>query len=150
MVLSNELKQLKISQLDKMDEFLRNNDVINLQSGKYDLGDECFAVVSEYETKANEEIVYEAHKKYIDVQYLIYGREMVWLTKEDASACVQAYDNKGDYALYKSEDKIPVILPAKYFLVLYPEDLHSPGYAVGEKKKVKKIVFKIKKNEVNN
>ena len=146
MILSNELTQLGIPHLEKIQNFFREHNLIHLENGKYELGDTCYASVSEYETKKDEEIVYEAHEQYIDVQYLISGREIVWLTSKENSACIREYDKVGDYALYKSVRAEPIILPSGFFLVLQPNDLHSPGHARAEAQKVKKIVFKIKKS----
>ena len=146
MILSNELTQLGIPYLEKIQNFFREYDLIHLENGKYELGDACYASVSEYETKKDEEIVYEAHEQYIDVQYLILGREIVWLTKKENSVCIREYDDVGDYALYKSNEAEPIILSSGYFLVLQPDDLHAPGYSFSDGQKVKKIVFKIKKN----
>jgi beta-galactosidase beta subunit len=48
--------------------FIRENNLHALPLGRYDLEDGVFAIVQEYFTK--EESFYEAHKKYIDLQYM--------------------------------------------------------------------------------
>ena len=144
MILSNELMQLGIPYLEKIHNFIKDNNLMQLESGRYELGDACYASISEYDTKKDEEVVYEAHEQYIDVQYLILGKEIVWLTSKENSDCIRKYDKVGDYALYKSVRAESIILPSGYFLVLQPNDLHSPCHAVADSEKVKKIVFKIK------
>lgn len=146
MILSNELNQLGIPYSEKIRNFIKDNNLVCLEGGRYELGNECYASISEYDTKKDEEIIYEAHKQYIDVQYLISGREIVWLTKKENSVCIREYDDVGDYALYKSEKAEPTILSSGNFLVLQPDDLHAPGHSLFDTEKVKKIVFKIKKN----
>lgn len=146
MILSNELTQLGIPHLEKIQNFFREHNLIHLENGKYELGDTCYASVSEYETKKDEEIVYEAHEQYIDVQYLISGREIVWLTSKERAVCIRKYEEVGDCALYKGEMAESIILHSGYYLVLKPDDLHAPGYSVENSEKVKKIVFKIKKD----
>ena len=49
-----------------------------LPAGKYPIdGDNIFALVSEYKTKSEAEGKLEAHRKYIDVQYVISGEELM-------------------------------------------------------------------------
>ena len=46
--------------------------------GRHDLdGDACFALVQTYETKPHEGAKFEAHRKYIDVQFIHRGRETI-------------------------------------------------------------------------
>ena len=145
LIISNEIKELKIFKSKKIIQFLENNDVISLSNGKYDLGDDCYVVVNEYETKNDGEIIYEAHEKYIDVQFLVYGEEAVWITDKENSICTRAYDLENDYALYNSKNGVKQILTKGMFMALYPNDLHAPGYSSNMMPcRVKKLVFKIK------
>ncbi|HAI85169.1 MAG TPA: YhcH/YjgK/YiaL family protein, partial [Chitinophagaceae bacterium] len=52
--------------------YLKNTDFIHLPKGKYTIdGEQLFAIVNEYDTvdAANEQC--EAHKKYIDIQFIV-------------------------------------------------------------------------------
>jgi YhcH/YjgK/YiaL family protein len=48
--------------------------------GRHEIdGDDVFALVQRYTTKPIEERVFESHRKYIDIQYVLQGREvMCW------------------------------------------------------------------------
>jgi hypothetical protein len=63
---------------DKAFNFLKSNDLPGLEIKRYDIdGDNLFAPVSEYMTKNEEDAKYEAHQKYIDIQYVVSGKELI-------------------------------------------------------------------------
>ena len=49
----------------------------DVEIGVYEITPRVKAIVSEYTTKEINENGYEAHREYIDIQYLISGEEMV-------------------------------------------------------------------------
>lgn len=50
----------------------------SLPDGRYDIdGDMIYAMAAAYDTKTAEEIKFEAHKKYIDIQLLLEGAEFL-------------------------------------------------------------------------
>ena len=85
-------------------DYLKNTDLINVPSGKYELdGDLIFALVQEYDTKSEEEALMESHFKYIDIQYIIEGKELMGLvTKTDHVATLVNLEK--DYASYDEEN----------------------------------------------
>ena len=55
---------------------LRDTDLATREVGRYELdGDRVFALIHRYETKPVEKGIWEAHRKYIDVQYVARGDE---------------------------------------------------------------------------
>ena len=55
-------------------EFIINNDLNSFKNGKYEIdGEKITANIQEYDTK--NEGLFEAHRKYIDIQYMIKGSE---------------------------------------------------------------------------
>ena len=63
---------------DKAFTFLKSNDLSKLEIKRYDIdGDNLYAPVSEYLTKNEEDAMFEAHRKYIDIQYVITGSEQM-------------------------------------------------------------------------
>ena len=49
----------------------------DVEIGVHELSPRVKAIVSEYTTKLENEYGYEAHRKFIDIQYLISGKEKV-------------------------------------------------------------------------
>ena len=62
--------------VSKAVEFLNSNDVLTLENGKYDLGDDCVCKVMEYQTHDEpEEVLLEVHREYLDLQIVVKGTE---------------------------------------------------------------------------
>ncbi len=107
-------------------------------------GDEIFVLVNEYTTKENELNVLEAHRKYIDLQYMIEGTETIEYEVMDGHRLHQEYNEEDDYSLFTPKNSTKLTLSRGEFVVFYPQDLHLPGIAFNDKsEKIKKLVFKI-------
>ena len=125
-------------------DYLKNTDLVNLPSGKYELdGDHIFALVQEYDTKNEEEALMESHFKYIDIQYIIEGKELMGLvTKTDHVATLVNLEK--DYASYDEENYSFMLFEEGMFGVYFPDDIHLPCIQLDEPARVKKVVIKIK------
>jgi len=127
-------------------KFLNDID-LSLGLGKHVIdGENVFAIVSEYETKPRAEGRFEAHRKYVDIQFLLSGRERLgWAALEDLTPEV-LYDPERDVEFLKSLPEIPTISTLKpgMFIAFFPEDGHMPGLTCAVKpESVKKVVVKI-------
>ena len=115
------------------------------ENGKYELEDGAFANVFSYTTNLRSDSKYEAHKKYIDVQLILSGTEIIAVESLDTMythACIKPYEF--DAELYAgNDDGVDYVMNAGDFLILLPEDAHMPGVAVDEPTEVKKVVLKI-------
>lgn len=127
--------------------FLQSHDFTKVATGKYPIeGDRVFAIVQRYNTRALADCKPETHRKFLDVQYLVKGKEyMGWCALGHAIEVAEAYDDDKDVAFYK--ELIPesnILLSAGVFAILYPNDVHRPGGAVeGKSLPVIKVVVKI-------
>ena len=111
--------------------------------GRFDLdGDHCFALVQTYETKLMEKAKFEAHRKYIDVQYIVSGIEKMGYAPIDHLQVVTPYDETKDAEMLKGTGDFLTAQPGM-FLVFFPHDAHMPGLAADQPMKVKKVVVKI-------
>lgn len=123
--------------------FLSDTDFTKVPLGKYELdGDNIYYMVQKYDTNPDKTVA-EAHKKYIDIQYIVKGEEIIAIAPiQSEKTEVEAKEEK-DVWFYECETQ-PLILKDGEFMVLYPSDLHLPGKAVNEPKEVLKIVVKVK------
>lgn len=124
---------------DFIKEFLKNPKDL----GKHQIdGDTVYAVVQEYETKAP--VKFEAHKKYIDIQFIISGREKIGYADIASLELDTEYSDETDAAFYaKRENITELVLESGMFAVFYPEDGHMPGCFVEAPENVHKIVVKV-------
>ncbi|MCW3079547.1 YhcH/YjgK/YiaL family protein [Segetibacter sp.] len=124
--------------------YLNETDFSAMEMGKHEIeGDNIFAIVNEFETKDKHECEAEAHKKHIDIQYLVKGTEMFGYAPLTTQKPVTDYDEANDVAIYK-EAVSYLKLEAGMFIIFYPTDLHQPEVREFEPVLVKKVVVKIK------
>ncbi len=112
-------------------------------------GSEVYAMIQRYATVAESEIKWEAHKKYIDIQYMMNGREYIGWAKAGDIAQKNSYDEANDCILAEYPKVQPVFLPLYKddFAIFFPQDLHKPKCRYDETtSQVTKIVIKIAVN----
>lgn len=116
------------------------------EDGKYVIdGESIYANVSSYTTKPREGALFEAHKKYIDLQLMLDGSEFIgWSPLENVTQESEEYSKGGDIAFYSGDADINLPLKSGYFTLLFPCDAHMPCIAVDEPARVRKMVIKVK------
>jgi YhcH/YjgK/YiaL family protein len=123
-------------------DYLRTTDLDSLQSGKHDIdGDTIFALVQEYNTKPSDECKLESHKKYIDIQYVIRGEEMMGVTTQNNQKIIEINEEK-DYTFYEGTTSL-VRVSKGMFTIFFPDDLHQPCVQTETISEVKKVVIKV-------
>ncbi len=116
--------------------------------GTYQINSRVRAIVSEYETKVENEVEYEAHRKNIDIQYLLRGEERVACLPIDKLKETVPYSEEKDAAFFMSSlQPIEMTLGGGYFAIFFPQDGHMTQLSVGGPEMVKKVVVKIKIEE---
>lgn len=144
----DQLKNAKLyfsigERIAKALQYLETTDFSNIEAGKYDIdGDLIYAVVSVYNTKPLSSAKWEAHKRYIDVQYVFSGKEKMGVTSSDKVIPIEEYNIDNDYAIYKGDGNY-IYVEEGSFAVFFPSDIHMPGLSVNIPKEVKKVVVKV-------
>jgi len=129
--------------LDAAFEYLQSHNLKDLPAGKHEVdGGNVFALVQDYETKPADECFFERHEKYIDVQYVVYGSELIGYAPLLEQEVVEEFNKEHDYGLHKGAASF-VKVDAGMFAIFFPGDLHMPGTAA-KAAKVRKIVVKVK------
>jgi len=125
-------------------KFLETQDLKSLSIGRHEIdGDNCFALVQEYDSKPIEQGKWEAHRRYIDVQYVVDGTERMGYADIRTLTVTQEYDESKD-AMLLAGDGDMLTFKAGSFAVFAPEDAHMPQIAVTEPQKMRKIVVKVR------
>lgn len=124
-------------------DWLRATDLNALPVGRVDLeGDQLFALVQEYDTKPMADGLWEAHRQYIDVQYVVRGHERMGYTPLETITVTKPYDAEKDYLNGTGPGSF-VDAPAGMVFVLWPGDAHMPGMQVNGAASVRKVVLKV-------
>ena len=128
-------------------EHLKQTDFEALPVGNYDLqGKDIYVQVFDMTTKPFTETRPEVHRQYADVQFSVSGCEKIGVASDDGSNTV-AEDLLAErdllfYAGVKNESML-TMTPGS-FAVFLPSDVHRPGVALDEPKKVRKVVVKVR------
>jgi YhcH/YjgK/YiaL family protein len=127
-------------------EFLKKAVNEEYKDGNYEIdGKNIYAFISSYETKTESEVQFEAHNKYIDIQCVVSGTEVIGFESEKEVTLTQDYKDGNDicfYALNENYDKIA--LKKGEFVIIMTDELHAPCLSVENKpENVRKIVVKI-------
>jgi YhcH/YjgK/YiaL family protein len=110
-------------------------------AGRHELDENMYALVQEYNTKLKEEGKWEAHRRYIDLQYVVQGAEGMGYANIHHLQQGE-YDASKDFLpLFGEGDQVK--LKSGCFVLLFPEDAHMPGMAIENPEPAKKVVIKI-------
>ncbi len=128
----------------KVLEFMKSKDISKLANGKYEIdGTNSYIIVSDNDLRTIENAPLEAHREYIDLQYLISGKERIGVKNSaDCKSVKTPYKPKDDIMFFSDSYTKFVDLNPGEFTVLTPSDAHAPLIGKG---KVRKAVFKVKK-----
>jgi YhcH/YjgK/YiaL family protein len=123
-------------------EYVNEIDINAIAAGRHEIdGEAMYALVQEYDTKLKEEGKWEAHRRYIDLQYVVKGVEGIGYANIHHLKQGE-YDTTKDFLPLQGEGDL-VTVRSGSFVLLFPEDVHMPGMAIGMPAHVKKIVLKI-------
>jgi len=125
-------------------EYLQRTDFSQLANGKYELdGENAFAIVNRYDTHNADELKWEAHRKYIDIQFLASGFEQVGIEQIERFIPATEYDDAKDVQFFSGGGN-SFKLNEKEFVIIFPHEVHKPGILLNEKTSVTKVVIKVK------
>lgn len=124
-------------------KFLRDTDFAGAEPGKYPLsGGGTYATVSEYLTR--ESAPFEAHRKFIDIQFIVSGREYIDVAPLGAMSVVRDdYNPEKDIMFFTVSGYERRLADSGRFLILFPGDAHRPCMSVEKAEPVKKVVVKV-------
>lgn len=122
--------------------FLQQPNLAKLEAGKHVLdGDKLYASISWNKGRKKSSAKLEAHRKYIDIQYVIEGYdEMGWRLTKECKAIDAAYKADGDIEFFNDTPKVWKKVKAGHFAIFFPEDAHAP---VVSDQDIYKVVIKV-------
>ena len=118
----------------------------NFETGRRELdGDRVYLNCCAYETHSPQGAMAEAHRQYIDVMYMVEGQETIYVKAASCLKNITAEYDPSLEALFADtdEDVTPVRLTAGSFVILFPQDAHTPGCWADGPCDVKKIIGKV-------
>ncbi|MFI5162849.1 MAG: YhcH/YjgK/YiaL family protein [Sphingobacteriales bacterium] len=124
--------------------FLNDPKMDTLKPGKYAIdGDNVYATITDAPSKTFEQSAWESHRNYIDLQYVVHGKEKIGVAPVASATVIKPYDAGRDAANYTADGKFFIASPKEVFL-FFPGDAHRPNIKVDGYDTVKKLVIKIR------
>ena len=127
------------------------NIALSLKEGEHQknvYSDDLFVIPQNTLLKSSQNCIYELHKEYIDIHYMIKGKETINLLKLNDVKKPFEMNIQSDYYLYKSKvSPRKLVLSSSQLVIFTFDNVHKVGIQSLENvKSVIKIVIKIKKN----
>ena len=128
--------------IDKAVDFVLNAPA-DIAEGKHEIdGKNVYASVIVKDTKALEDAKYEAHREYLDLQYVLDGGEVMGYAPVDTMTEATEYNPEKDIIFLKGEGSLIDVKKGDFYIV-HPFDAHAPGLGKAPGT-FKKIIVKIK------
>lgn len=131
--------------IQKCFAYIKGHKLDEYEKGSYPIEDDIlFFNIAEYSTKADKSNAFwEAHRRYIDLHYLLRGSERIDLGF--ISRLKQGdFSEKDDFLPLEGSASASVILNPGDFLICYPEDGHMTALSPAQPVQIKKAIFKIR------
>ncbi len=136
--------------------FLKQADFSQTPNGKSDVdGKRIYINIMEYESHSPREAVIEKHEKYIDIQYIITGREYMGAVKYNdgcANLVKVPFSAEKDLTLFQlpampffendTESDQKAVFCQGEFCIFTPDDLHASMIYVDRPEQVRKVIVK--------
>ncbi|CDG56946.1 conserved hypothetical protein 22 [Campylobacter coli 76339] len=113
---------------------------------KIKLTEDIFALEQAYFTKNESQAFFESHRDYMDIQFIISGKEKIKFGNKNLFEVEKEYDKSKDLIIYKQPTFLvsSLLLNKNEIAVFYPEDVHMPGLSIVNDSYVIKTVIKCK------
>jgi YhcH/YjgK/YiaL family protein len=127
-------------------EILTDKTLSQKEDGKYAIdGNKIYYTIQRYTTKPLNEGKLEAHRKYIDIQFLLAGVELLGYAPLKGLTTAKVYNPQRDITFFNTPKEITkIILEPGLFCILFPDDAHLPCRQLAGPTEVRKVVIKIK------
>ena len=127
---------------EKAFAFLKQRGLAELPVEQYEIdGDQVFCMISKGPGRSRAEAKLEAHRKYIDIQYVIAGADdMGWKPTSACELVDTPYNADKDIEFFEDKPDSWTEVPAGSFVIFFPQDAHAPMVSNEE---IHKAVLKI-------
>lgn len=126
--------------VDQALDYLIQTNFSQMPLGRTKISPQLDAIIDEYQTQSSEGQLYEAHRKYIDIQLMLTGDEYMGVAPLTNQVAIKDYDEEKDFALYQVAGQM-LHVKRGMFVVFFPTDLHLPSIGTPPRN-VRKVVMK--------
>ena len=116
------------SNFQKAVQFLEALDLSRISQGDFEIdGRKVYAFANWLTLKKPEEVFYEAHRKYADIQLVLQNSEVIYTAQTPDLTMTGEFDEQKDIGFYSDgKHSTRLTLFPGDFAVFFPEDAHKP------------------------
>jgi YhcH/YjgK/YiaL family protein len=103
-----------------------------------------FAVHQVYRSKPLVQARFEAHRLYIDLQYVWEGSEIITVAPLDGLKRISGYNREKDMEFFEYKKTSALIMEPGMVAILFPEDAHAPSLSFKKRQLIRKTVVKVR------
>ncbi|GDX04687.1 YhcH/YjgK/YiaL family protein [Buttiauxella selenatireducens] len=133
-------------------DFLRTTDFRTVQPGVIEIkGRDIYAQVLDLTTRPAHENSPEVHRRYIDIQFLAWGEEIIGVAADNVQNVISIpYQEQRDITFYQQmeNESFLTMVPGSY-AVFFPKDVHRPACNKNKETPIRKVVVKVALTELN-
>jgi len=109
-------------------EFLQRSELASLEDGVHEIqGRDVYAIIARGDGVGRDRAMLEAHREYLDIQYVIEGTDVIgWLERDFVERVKDPYVAEKDLEFFYDRPASWVQVPAGSFAVFLPQDIHAP------------------------
>lgn len=108
-------------------DWFHSQRLADLPDGRQEIaGDRLYATVMRENGRGQAVAKYETHRKYIDIQYLVSGFDLMGWAHLVPDLKSTGYEAAKDCEFYEVAPTLWVPVPAGTFTIFFPEDAHAP------------------------
>lgn len=129
---------------DKSFEFLKTNNLDTISPGRYVIDEgNVTAFISEGEPNRLEQIKWETHDNFTDLQYIVLGKTLMGVASRSEGSVTEPYDSSRDVTFYDVEGDFYKSDSESFFL-FFPTDIHRPAVRIEDYNEIKRVLIKIR------
>lgn len=127
-------------------DFLRSPEIPRLSEGRYELdGERLVALVIRKDGKTRRDAVLEAHRRDIDIHYVVEGRESIgWRPTGECARVKTPYDETSDCVFFDDEPTFWVDVVPGSFAIFLPSDAHA---TLVSDRPIHKVIVKVREEK---
>ena len=121
-------------------DWLAGQDLSALAPGTVQVdGERVYAALAD-NLLSRETPVYEAHRRYADIQMIVDGKEKLFLGTEGTAGHLVP---EKDFCPCEVSAGLPFVLESGWFVIFLPGEMHAPGNPADEPSVCRKLVVKV-------
>ena len=126
--------------------FMKQTNFETVAPGKYPIkGDDVYASITDGPTKEFEATKWEAHRKFIDIQFIYGGKEKIGIhSVSNETPVITPYNETKDVAFFDIKEGTFYVTDPGTFFIFFPQDGHRPTVKIDGVDTIKKLVIKVR------